>query len=147
VSAKRLEVFDTSIQRSNEWLNDLMAELGISNKRAAYQTLRAVLHTLRDRLTPEEVSDLASGMPMVLRGMFYEGWSPGRQSRPERSQEAFLEEVAARYGGRLQSTPKEMAEAVFVVLSERISAGEVRDVRRLLPSGVRDLWPQERFLL
>jgi uncharacterized protein (DUF2267 family) len=146
MSATGLEVFDTTLQKTNAWLADLMAELKIENRKAAYQTLRAVLHALRDRLTPEEVADLSAGMPMLVRGIFFEGWRPGRARAVERSQEAFLQQIQNGYDGRPYAAAKEMAEAVFVVLSCRIPAGEISDVRRMLPASIRDLWPQERSL-
>lgn len=144
MSVNGLEVFDTTIQKTNGWLNDLMAELRIQDRHAAYQALRAVLHALRDRLTVEEAADLAAGMPLLVRGIFYEGWRPGHRQRLERSQEAFLKQVMKHYVGKVYVEPKEMAEGVFAVLSYRIDAGEIRDVRHLLPAPIRDLWPQER---
>jgi uncharacterized protein (DUF2267 family) len=100
MSTTGLPIFDTTIQKTNEWLNDLMNELDIQNRKAAYQILRAVLHALRDRLTVEEASDLAAGMPLLVRGIFFEGWNPGRKREFERTEEAFLNEVMSQFGGR-----------------------------------------------
>lgn len=143
MSANGLEVFDTTIQKTNGWLVDLMKEMEIENRHAAYQTLRAVLHTLRDRLTAEEVADFAAGMPMLVRGMFYEGWRPGRVERPERCLEAFLEDVLSHYGGRPYADAQEMCIAVFRVLNRHLPEGELRDVRHQLSGPVRALWPEQ----
>jgi uncharacterized protein (DUF2267 family) len=146
MSINGLEIFDTTIQKTNSWLQDLMAEMRIHNRHAAYQTLRAVLHAMRDRLNQSEIADMASQMPMLLRGMFYEGWSPARKRIVDRSMEGFLSDVMSRYDGKRFADPKTMAEGVFAVLSNRISFGEISDIRHLLPRHIRDLWPQERAL-
>lgn len=54
MSATGLDVFDSTIHKTYEWLNQIEAELGLEERHAAYTALRATLHTLRDRLTPEE---------------------------------------------------------------------------------------------
>ena len=47
MSATGLEVFDTTLQKTNSWLKELMEEMGW-DRHKAYQALRAVLHALRD---------------------------------------------------------------------------------------------------
>jgi uncharacterized protein (DUF2267 family) len=42
----------------------------------AYQALRAVLQTIRDGLPVMEPVHLGSQLPMLVRGMYYEGWTP-----------------------------------------------------------------------
>jgi len=37
--------------------------------------------------------------------------------------------------------PEEVARAVFIVLVQRISDGEIEDVKHVLPADIRDLWP------
>ena len=43
---------------------------------APYQVLRAVLHSLRDRLTINEAADLGDQLPILIRGIYYEAWHP-----------------------------------------------------------------------
>jgi uncharacterized protein (DUF2267 family) len=50
-------------------------------RRSAYGVLRAVLHQLRYGLTPEEVIDLAAQLPLIVRGVYFEGWRSARRSR------------------------------------------------------------------
>ena len=75
-----LDVFDKTVQESNLWLKDLMERLGTYDRHHAYSTLRAVLHGLRDRIGPESAAHLGAQLPMLLRGLYYEGWDP-RASR------------------------------------------------------------------
>jgi uncharacterized protein (DUF2267 family) len=37
--------------------------------------------------------------------------------------------------------PEKVARAVFLVLSEHVSEGEVEDVRQVLPTPLKRLWP------
>ncbi|AKB78938.1 hypothetical protein MSHOH_2455 [Methanosarcina horonobensis HB-1 = JCM 15518] len=53
-----------------------MNELKWESKDRADQALRATLHTLRDRLTIEEIVQLAAQLPLPIKGMYYDGWIP-----------------------------------------------------------------------
>lgn len=69
-----LEVFDASLQKTQVWLNDLMSELGWEEKpQKACLALRTALHALRDRLTNEEAVHLGAQLPILIRGIYYEG--------------------------------------------------------------------------
>jgi uncharacterized protein (DUF2267 family) len=76
MSATGLDVFDTTLQKTNQWLHDTMRLLDCSDRRKAYLALRVTLHALRDRLTVEEVAQFAAQLPMLVRGFYYEGWDP-----------------------------------------------------------------------
>jgi uncharacterized protein (DUF2267 family) len=58
MTATGLEIFDRSVQKSNEWLKDLMERLGTGDRRYAHRVLRAYLQVLRDRLTVDEAAQL-----------------------------------------------------------------------------------------
>ena len=49
-----VEAFDTTIQKTNEWLRDIANELGDDNRRHAYLALRGTLHAVRDFLPLDE---------------------------------------------------------------------------------------------
>ena len=49
-----LASFDKTIQKTNEWLEELMASYDGLDREKAYLALRATLHTLRDRLPVED---------------------------------------------------------------------------------------------
>jgi uncharacterized protein (DUF2267 family) len=58
MTATGLEIFDRSVQKSNEWLKDLMERLGTDDRRYPHRVLRAYLQVLRDRLTVDEAAQL-----------------------------------------------------------------------------------------
>ncbi|MGZ3297329.1 MAG: DUF2267 domain-containing protein, partial [Xanthobacteraceae bacterium] len=66
---------DETLHKTNIWLKEIDEVVG-SGRRGAYQALRAVLHCLRDRLTIDEAAQLGDQLPMLIRGIYYEGWHP-----------------------------------------------------------------------
>jgi uncharacterized protein (DUF2267 family) len=53
-----LPIFDTTVQKTTTWVNDLAEKLGWDNHHDVFQALRATLHAVRDRIPPEEVVEL-----------------------------------------------------------------------------------------
>ncbi|QBQ55524.1 DUF2267 domain-containing protein [Nitrosococcus wardiae] len=141
MSATGLEVFDSTLQKTSLWLNDLMTEMGWKDRHKAYSTLRAVLHVLRDRLIVDEVVDLGAQLPMLVRGFYYEGWRPTGKPLKYRHKEEFLNYVTEKYQGLEGSEQERAVSAVFKVLSRHVTGGEIEEVRNQLPEEVRVLWP------
>jgi uncharacterized protein (DUF2267 family) len=143
MSATGLDVFDTTLQKTHQWLHDTMRLLDCTDRRKAYLALRATLHALRDRLTVEEVAQLAAQLPMLVRGFYYEGWDPTGKPLKLRSREEFLARIAQELKGVEDLDPETLALAVFAVLERRLSEGEAEDVKYALPAEIRELWPRE----
>lgn len=141
MSASGLEILDTSVQKTNIWLKEIMERMETDDRHQAYMALKVTLHALRDLLSIEEAAQLGAQLPMVIRGLFYEGWRPA--GRPERasSWETFMKPVYLAVCQDGSSTPEEVVSAVFEVLSRHISAGEIDDVIGQLPRDIRSLWP------
>jgi uncharacterized protein (DUF2267 family) len=136
-----LDVFDTTIQKTNLWLKDLMRELGWEDRHQAYEGLRVTLQTLRDRLTVEEAAQLGAQLPLLQRGTFYEGWHPTGHPTKERHLEAFLAPIWVHFRNDPGVDPEEVARAVFKILAHYISAGEMQDIQQTLPKELHALWP------
>ncbi len=134
-----LRVFDHSVQITHEWLNDIGKTLGPDPQRA-YHALRAVLHTLRDRLTVNEAADLAAQLPLFVRGVYYEGWQPAKTPIKLRSREAFVGAVQQRLFGGPQLNPEEATKAVFATLKKHCDQGEMSDVSAQLPQDLRAMF-------
>jgi uncharacterized protein (DUF2267 family) len=133
--------FDETVQKSNVWLNDVGEAVGVPDRHRAYQALRGTLHALRDRLSVDEAAHLGAQLPMLIRGLYYEGWRPAGKPLKERSQAEFLERVRTDIPGMTLDEAGIAAAAVFAVLTRNVTAGEVSDVRSALPEEVRRLWP------
>jgi uncharacterized protein (DUF2267 family) len=141
MSATGLDVFDTTLHKTNSWLNDLMQELGWPDRHKAYMALRVTLHALRDRLTIDEVAQLSAQFPMLIRGFYYEGWDPTDKPLRIRHKEQFLARIEQELRGDDYLDPEEVACAVFTVLAHRVTEGEIEDVQHILPAEIRELWP------
>ena len=140
MSSATVSSFERTIHKTNVWLKDIMEELGWDSHQRAYHALRAVLHTLRDRLSTEEVADLAAQLPMLVRGFYYDGWAPSHRTLSERHKEQFLAHIDEALRDDMTVTAEEVARAVFRVISKHVSSGEIADIKSTLPQGIRDLW-------
>jgi uncharacterized protein (DUF2267 family) len=138
-----LAVFDTTIQQSNEWLGRIEQRLRPCDRQQAYAALRAVLQTLRDRLPMEAVLGLSAQLPLLLRGVFLEGWRPTDGPSDLRDPEAFGEAVASHFPPAFPRQGTETAEAVFAVMGDRLDPGETAKLVRHLPIPLRALFPLE----
>jgi len=145
MSATGVAAFDSTLQTTHVWLNEICEEMGWPrDPHRAYHALRAVLHALRDRLRPEEAAGLAAQLPLLVRGIFYEGWHPAGKPIKARSADEFLTPVADAFRGEFRgeppARPADVARAVFTVLKRHVTAGEVADVIAALPGDIQTLW-------
>ncbi|HEX4166444.1 MAG TPA: DUF2267 domain-containing protein [Bryobacteraceae bacterium] len=142
MSMTGIEVFDATLQKTNEWLDDIADELALENRHAAYAALRATLHALRDRLVLEEAVHLGAQLPMLVRGFYYEAWRALPEPVKMHREEFLLrleEELTGKSTVKLNS--EAVVRAVFQLLSRRISKGQIEQVEKSLPKDLRDLWP------
>ncbi len=136
-----LEVFDTTLQESNHWLKGVMRHLPTKDRHAAYLALRAVFHVLRDRIGPENAVHLAAQLPMLLRGLYFEGWHMAGTPTKERRIEDFLDRIQAAIPDPDSVDSEAATRAVFRVMCEELDGGEVVKLIGVLPSDLRPLWP------
>jgi len=139
MSATGLAVFDDTLHKTNIWLKEIMDDLGPDRQRA-YHALRAVMHTLRDRLTVDEATDLGAQLPMLVRGIYYEGWHPPGKPA-ERKRDEFIAQVDDRLQDIGPINPEDAIRTVFKVVDRHVTAGEIEDVKNALRKDMRDLWP------
>jgi uncharacterized protein (DUF2267 family) len=140
-TAPSQHVFAATIQKSEEWIAELMRDLEWDDSRQAYAALRATLHALRDRLTLEESAQLAAQLPMLIRGVYFEGWKPQDRPRRLRSVDEFEAQVHQESRRPYDAPLDRVVRAVFALLARHVSAGEITDVIRILPLELKQLWP------
>ncbi len=140
MSATGLAVFDRTLQETNLWLKELMTRLGTDDRAQAYSILKATLHALRDRIRPESATHLAAQLPILLRGVYYEGWRIASTPSRERHVQAFLDHIRREAPMDSDGDTELAARAVFEVMWDRLDRGEVAKVMRMLPAGLRELW-------
>lgn len=136
-----LDVFDTTVHKTHTWLHEIMRELGWADRYKAYLGLRTTLHALRDRLSVEETAQLGAQLPMLIRGLYYEGWNPTGKPEKVRHKTAFLAPIRDHFSDAWEVDPEEIARAVLKVLTQHVSEGEIADVKHCFPAELRELWP------
>jgi len=135
------DTFDKTVQESNLWLKDVMERLNTNDRHHAYSTLRAVLHALRDRIGPENAAHLGAQLPMLLRGLFYEGWDPTGKPTKERHETAFLAHIARELPRADEDEVEQGVYAAFDVLSKHIDRGAAVKLAGMFPQELRKFWP------
>jgi uncharacterized protein (DUF2267 family) len=141
MSATGFESIDHTVQLTHAWINELDASLGWDNKHRSYRLLRAVLQAVRDWLPVNEAADLGAQLPMLLRGVYYEHWRPAATPVKERSRADFMARIDHAFKTDPIAYTPEAVAAVLKLLSGKIGAGEIDDVRHALPAELRALWP------
>jgi uncharacterized protein (DUF2267 family) len=142
MSATGLKVFDSTIQTTNIWLDDVMRELGWTDRHKAFHALRAVLQTLRDRLSIDEMAQLSAQLPLLIRGVFFEGWHPADKPRKERHWDQFVSHVSDSFILDTEVDPTQITRAGLRVLCRHVSEGEAATLKHLLPASIRELLPE-----
>ncbi|HEY5753737.1 MAG TPA: DUF2267 domain-containing protein [Chthoniobacterales bacterium] len=134
-----LDVIDTTVQKTREWVAAVSDATHLDTQ-DSYKALRAVLQTLRDRLPLELAAHFSAQLPMLLRGLFYEGWHPAGVHE-KLHKEAFLKAVGDKIVSDHFIDPHRVVPGVFSVLPRFISPGEIDKVRGSLPHDLRQIWP------
>jgi uncharacterized protein (DUF2267 family) len=141
MSTTNHELFSNTLQKTHLWLKDLAEELRWADQHQAYLALRATLHALRDRLTVQEATHLGAQLPMLIRGFYYEGWNPAGKPVRERHKEEFCAHVKEYFQREEDIDAEKIVRGVFKMLSRRITAGEIEDIKHIMPPELRQLWP------
>ena len=137
----KIPALDHTIQLTNIWLKKLCEEHHIGERHHAYSALRAVLHALRDRLTSRQASHLGAQLPLLVRGIYYEGWHITEQPTNDRQVNEFLARVAAELPPMFPRDALGVTNAVFDLLWKELDPGETAKIIDALPVPLRSLWP------
>jgi uncharacterized protein (DUF2267 family) len=113
----------------------------IGSRARAVAATAAVLHALRDRLTPEEARQARAQLPVPLQRVWDEGDDVDR--RPLRLD---LDQFHARVMGEAGLTSTREARwatlAVFAALKDALTLGEAEDVMAQLPQDLKEAWAE-----
>jgi uncharacterized protein (DUF2267 family) len=132
-------IIERSVEKAHIWLNELADQLGTDDHRQAYRVLRAYLHALRDRLPVNETAQLAAQLPELIRGIYYEGWDPSSTPVKYRQFADFLDRVASEAMLDGETAASYAVGAAAEVLRRHVSAGEIDDIRAILPEELRPI--------
>lgn len=137
--------FNKHAAKANEFLHDVAEKLGDKNdKGRASRVIRAFFRSIRNHITLEENFQLLSQLPLLLKGVYVDGWIPAKQHQKTYSKNSFIEEMANedRAAGDDFTNPEGVifsAKAVFKALQKYISPGEMDNIKNVLPRELKDL--------
>lgn len=141
--------FEKYANEGHHFVNELARQVGHPQETGRTGILlRAVLHTLRDRITISESFDLMAQLPMFLKSIYVDNWKYHEKPLKIKTEEDFIQEVErhqARYGEQQflwEKSTRELIQIVLESLGEYISPGEFDDIIAQLPLELKDLVKQ-----
>ncbi len=134
--------FESSIDKTNLILKEIEQAYGWSKERRhqSYAALRTVLQLLRDRLPIVESAQFAAQLPVMVRGVYFEGWDPTivpvKLNRSD-----FLYEVRQGFPYEVEGGVEGMVNVVLDALKRHVTPGEWEDVKSNLPREFGSMMP------
>ncbi len=132
--------FEKHMKEAYVWLDQIAKKTGTPDRTDwAFNALKGVLHTIRDRTTLEEVFHLSAQLPVFIRGVYFEGYKPS--GKPEKMNAGeFLLSIRDKMSNSDPIKPESAFQAVLEILYDHISAGELDDIRGSMPKDIQKLW-------
>jgi uncharacterized protein (DUF2267 family) len=140
MAERQMELINHSSQMAEKWVKELARDLNWKDSHLTLRLLRVTLHALRDWLQVTEAVQFGAQLPTLIRGLYYESWRPLSTPAKPRSRDDFLIRVGIEMSPDAIGNIDVVVSTVFKFLSQRISGGEIADVRAGLPSDLRALW-------
>src|SRR5437763_3854606 len=127
MSQQGLETIESTTQKTHEWIARV-ADVLHMEKRDAYKSLRAVLQTVRDRLPVDVAVHFGAQLPMLIRGLYYEGWEPSKAPIKLTLRE-FLDAIQQRIVAERVFDPVDVTQDVLSVVASYVGGGEMEKVK------------------
>lgn len=143
MSATGLRVFDETLHATNTWLHEITSRMGWDEREKSYRLLRLCLHAIRDRMPVAEAAHLSAQLPLLLRGVFFEGWRPAKVPVPVHTVEEFLAPLLNGFAHEHSFDPEAAFCEVVDVMRMHVSAGEMENVRGVMPAELKRLWVED----
>lgn len=128
--------FDRTMHSSYEWLDRVAARLD-GERRDAYHALHAVLGALRDRLPVDVAVNLSAQMPLLVRGIFFDGYEPAHKPLRLRTADDFVAEVQKSLAAAPRIDARLAIDAVLDALTQHVDRGVFEKIDHMLPSELR----------
>jgi len=139
MSEQGLETIESTTQKTHEWVARIAEALHME-KRDAYKSLRAVLQTVRDRLPLDLAVDFGAQLPMLIRGLYYDGWEPSKVP-VKMSRQDFLDPVRDKIVADRVIDPAETIQSVLAVVASHMANGEMEKAMQSFPRDMQSLFP------
>ncbi|MBM0235145.1 DUF2267 domain-containing protein [Micromonospora sp. STR1_7] len=137
-----ISAFESSLDKTNLILKDIEMAYGWPKDRRnqSYAALRTVLHLLRDRLPVNESVEFAQQLPVLVRGIYFDGWNPS-DVPIKLNRDDFLYEVRQGFPYDVDGGPERVTQVVLDTLRRHITQGEWQDVKETMPKDLATFFP------
>jgi uncharacterized protein (DUF2267 family) len=132
----RFHRFERTVHTSYEWLDAVAAHIG-GERRDAYHALHAVLGALRDRLPADVAADLSAQMPLLVRGVFFDGHEPANAPVRTAGADDFVAAVRCALAPAPGIDARDAIDAVLEALTTNIDRRVLDEIGPLLPAQFR----------
>jgi uncharacterized protein (DUF2267 family) len=135
--------FDTTLHKTNRILRQIEESCGWPKERRnqSYNAMRAVLHAMRDRLTVDETAHFAAQLPMLVKGVYYDGWDPSRVPK-KMHRDDFLKQIRNEMPPyEVQGGIENLVTSVVQALRLYVTDGEWQDVKAEMPRDLAGMLP------
>jgi uncharacterized protein (DUF2267 family) len=136
-----IQDLENAVPEVEVWLEDLKQRLCWHEREKVYLALLAALHALRDCLPRDEAAYVGVQLPVLLRGLYFEGWHPAARVARAKTRIGFVERIQEGVHRDPGIDAEEVASAVFALLADRLLAGELEDAKAATPHDLRMFWP------
>ncbi len=138
--------FEKYAQEGNTFVHNLAKDLDHPDEIGRTgMILRAVLHSLRERITISESLHLLSQLPMFLKAIYVDNWKYREKPLRLNTKQDFISEVEEhqkQFGEQefnWKKSTEEIIRIVFKSLDTYVSQGEFQDITDQLPKDLKDL--------
>ncbi|MFF0153532.1 DUF2267 domain-containing protein [Micromonospora sp. NPDC005203] len=137
-----ISAFESSLDKTNLILKDIENAYGWPKDRRnqSYAALRTVLHLLRDRLPVDESVEFAQQLPVLVRGIYFDGWVPS-DVPIKLNRDDFLYEVRQGFPYDAEGGPERVTQVVLDTLRRHVTQGEWQDVKDTMPADLAVMMP------
>jgi uncharacterized protein (DUF2267 family) len=145
-----LNTFEKHAAKGNKFVKDVSEYLGNINRDKAGRITKVVLHALRDVITIEESLHLISQFPLVIKGVYVDNWKISGTPKKIRTIDDFCDDMrnlaglTAEEDFDTKDDCLDAIHAVFSVIRDMVSEGEIEDIRAILPRDLKELWDDIR---
>jgi uncharacterized protein (DUF2267 family) len=141
--------FEKHCIKGRDFLQKTADNLGYPNDLIkAERILKAVLHSLRNRLSVEDSFQFMSQLPLLIKGIYVDGWKISKEFVRIKHLDEFINEVKHEAGNTAEvdfsnnSIAINSIKNVFKTIVQQVSPGEVEHLKAVFPKELKQLWEE-----
>lgn len=141
-----VNTFEKHVAEANKFIKSLAISLGdADNPDLAVRVTKAIFKALRQRITPEQSLHIVSQLPLILKGLYVDGWELSQRTDNTKTWEQFLEDLrntawpSSSRDFADDDHAREIVSKFFGVLTSYVSEGELADLKSQLPPVIAEV--------